>query len=159
MEHMKHILHTLVLLAIVLVGCTNKDKKALPGRVPMVTAPSTDTIIARQTISSYKDPCVYGGSNILQYLLALLRTQDYNDAVDKITSKTSIKKYGRAKVLEFYKSINIDYAPVLLSVLRHGDSATLRYRVRVMATSRYVDVYTVVEDDTARIIFPDTLKI
>ena len=162
---MKSLLIIFIVALVGMTGCNNinnKETKILPGRTGMVL-PNVDSLRseARQTIPPtilYNDPVLYGGgSGIFRYFLSLLRTMRFEDAL-LITAKSSLHKHGKAKIHAFYKSINTDYSPVLLSSVKQDSVTTLRFKVNRYATKRYVTLNTVNEADSVRIVLPDKLE-
>jgi len=142
---------------MIALGCRNKNKLAhQPETVARGTASTRREI-------TFSDPVLFGGSNgssggILSYFYALLKTQDFDGALN-ITAPASIKKFGRNKVLNYFKSIDFVYKPRLLSIRRYkGDTSVIRFRIFKYATSRIVEVRTIIFSDTCRLLLPNRLE-
>jgi len=150
------IIYTVALVG--LAGCANKkETKILPGVQKDQVPPNVDSLRSenRQTIS-YSNPCIMAGSTFLNYFMALIRTQNYGEALH-FTSSGSIRKHGAEAILQLYRGMKINLNPKLLLIKVSGDTTYMRYGVSVYATKTFRDIKVVVEIDTSRLVLPDRL--
>jgi len=94
------------------------------------------------------------------YFQILWKTGKFDDML-KITSSQSIKKFGKEKILEFYKNMYFGYFIKLKSTNNNADNkmTTLNYETKIYATGDMVRINVIVENDTAKIILKDLKSI
>lgn len=107
----------------------------------------------------YSNPTVFMGSDFGNFF-KILYAQGKFDEMIKFTSKASIDKFGKDKVLDFYKNdLKFGYEigkPHSQTV--SGDTITLNYDANIIATKRVVRINVVIENDSCKIVLPDNLK-
>jgi hypothetical protein len=91
------------------------------------------------------------GTNIGQYFQTLYRLGKYDDML-KFTSQESIKKYGKDKILDYYRSCDFGYKIKINSRMQDDKYIILSYDANIMATNRVIRIKTVVENDSAKIV-------
>lgn len=102
-----------------------------------------------------KNPALISGSTFGNIFQQYYKLGDYNSLL-KLTSDSSIKKFGKANILEFYKRMQFGYSLKLKSWNRFGNIYQLNYQAKI--TANYVIVrMTVMTDcsDSFKIILPD----
>lgn len=99
----------------------------------------------------FSNPSFIYGSNIGQYFQTLYRLGKYEDML-KFTSQESIKKYGKDKILEYYRSCDFGYKIKINNRIQDGKYIILSYDANIMATNRVVRIKTVVENDSAKVV-------
>ncbi len=77
------------------------------------------------------------------------------------TSSVSIDKFAKDVILDFYKNeldfgYNIGDYP--LSSGTNGDTITINYKAKIMATDKIVRVNVIIENDSCKIVLPDNLE-
>ena len=156
---MKSLVIIIIVALVEMAGCNNTNKKEiriLPGTTDRVTLhDDTNRSLARQPIS-FSNPCIMAGSTFLNYFMALIRTQNYDEAL-RFTASCSIIKYGSAAILQLYRSMKINYSPKLQSIKICGDTTYMRYGVSIFSTRTFRDIKVIVEHDTSRLVLPDWL--
>lgn len=99
----------------------------------------------------FSNPSFIYGSNIGQYFQTLYRLGKYEEML-KFTSQESIKKYGKDKILDYYKACDFGYKIKINSRSQDGKYIILSYDANIMATNRVIRIKTVVENDSAKIV-------
>lgn len=142
-----------VTIVISMIGCVNKDNKQV---IP--THPITDTVSLKKeqnkVYSDYKpfaNPVFMYGSSFGNYFQILYKTGKFEEML-KLTSSESIKKFGKNKILNFYKNMDFAYTIKLKSLNKEGDLTTLNYEGQVVATKKMLRINVIIENDTAKIV-------
>jgi hypothetical protein len=99
----------------------------------------------------FSNPSFMYGTNIGQYFQTLYRLGKYDDML-KFTSQESIKKYGKDKILDYYRSCDFGYKIKINNRTQDGKYIILSYDANIMATNRVIRIKTVVENDSAKIV-------
>lgn len=127
-----------------------------PGPGPLVTL--EDEVGAEEKLD-FSNPTVFMGSDFGNFF-KILYAQGKFDEMIKFTSKASINKFGKDKVLDFYKNeLKFGYEigkPHSQNV--SGDTITLNYNANIIATKRVVRINVIVENDSCKIVLPNKLK-
>jgi hypothetical protein len=108
----------------------------------------------------YANPAMIYGSDFGN-MFKLFYAQGNFDYMLKFTSSESIKKHGKAKVLEFYKNkFKFGYAlGSLKSTFKEGNVTILNYPdAKVFATKKVVRIPIVIENDSCKIVLSDNLN-
>ncbi len=126
-----------------------------PGPGPLVTLEDENVEEEKLDLSN---PSVFMGSDFGNFF-KILYAQGKFDEMIKFTSKTSIDKFGKDKVLDFYKNdLKFGYEigkPHSQTV--SGDTITLNYNANIIATKRIVRINVIVENDSCKIVLPNKL--
>lgn len=107
----------------------------------------------------YSNPSVFMGSDFGNFFKTLYAQGKFDEMI-KFTSKASIDKFGKDKVLDFYKN-DLKFGYELgrpHSKTIDGDIITLNYDANIIATKRVVRINIIVENDTCKIVLPSKLK-
>jgi len=99
----------------------------------------------------FSNPSFMYGTNIGQYFQTLYRLGKYEDML-KFTSQESIKKYGKDKILDYYRSCDFGYKIKINNRTQDGKYIILSYDANIMATNKVVRIKTVVENDSAKVV-------
>jgi len=107
----------------------------------------------------FSNPSVFMGSDFGNFFKILYAQGKYDEMI-KFTSKTSIDKFGKDKVLEFYKNdLKFGYEigkPHSKTV--SGDTITLNYNANIVATKKVVRIKVIVENDSCKIVLPEKIN-
>lgn len=144
---------SLILIFVVLfVFSSCEGLKVGPGPGPLVTLEDDSVEL------DYSNPTVFMGSDFGNFFKTLYAQGKFDEMI-KFTSKTSLDKFGKDKVLDFYKNdIKFGYeigTPHSQTV--NGDTITLNYNANIIATKRVVRISIVVENDSCKIVLPNKL--
>jgi hypothetical protein len=99
----------------------------------------------------FSNPSFMYGTNIGQYFQTLYRLGKYDDML-KFTSQESIKKYGKDKILDYYRSCDFGYKIKINNRTQDGKYIILSYDANIMATNKVVRIKTVIENDSAKVV-------
>lgn len=99
----------------------------------------------------FSNPSFMYGTNFGQYFQTLYRFGKYDEML-KFTSQESIKKYGKDKILDYYRSCDFGYKIKINSRMQDDKYIILSYDANIMATNRVIRIKTVVENDSAKIV-------
>lgn len=102
----------------------------------------------------FSNPVLIYGSSFGNYFQALYKIGQF-DQMMKFTSSESINKFGRDKILEFYKKMDFAYFIKLKSKNDNEGFVTLNYEAGIMATRSMVRIDVVLENDTCKILLKD----
>jgi hypothetical protein len=144
---------SLFLFIVTLFVLTSCDGvKVAPGPGPLVT-------IEEEVKLDYSNPSVFMGSDFGNFFKTLYAQGKYDEMI-KFTSKSSLDKFGKDKVLDFYKNdLKFGYEigkPHSQTV--SGDTITLNYNANIIATKRVVRINVVVENDSCKIVLPEKIN-
>ena len=103
------------------------------------------------------NPTLIGGNGFGAMFITLVKTQLY-DLLLKLTAKGTVKRYGKERLLAFYRGIRVAYKLKQVSASIHGDTTTVNYTTTEYATARIKMFLLVVEQDTVRLVLPKDLK-
>ncbi len=113
---------------------------------------STDDTEQTEIKIDYSNPVLIAGTSFGEYLQTLYKVGQFNEML-KFTSAESIKKYGKAEVLNFYEhKLNWAYKMKLKSKQQVNDTIILNYQTSIMATSRIIRVKCKIENDSCKLI-------
>lgn len=105
----------------------------------------------------FSNPSFMMGTNFGQFFQTLYKLGDY-DQMLKFTSKESISKYGKEKIIEYYQNCEFGYKIKIINKQNQGKYYILSYNATIKATNEIIRIKTVVENDSAKIVL-DNLKI
>jgi len=97
---------------------------------------------------------LYGafGSSIGTYYQTLWRLGKFNEML-KFTSKESIKKFGRVKILDLYQKMYFGYHIEMKSVIESDDQIkVINYKSVKFGTSGILRINISIENDTSKVI-------
>lgn len=127
-----------------------------PGPGPLVTF--EDKVGVEEKLD-FSNPTVFMGSDFGNFF-KILYAQGKFDEMIKFTSKASINKFGKDKILDFYKNeLKFGYEigkPHSQTV--SGDTITLNYNANIIATKRVVRINVIVENDSCKIVLPEKIN-
>lgn len=99
------------------------------------------------------------GSDFGNFFKTLYAQGKYDEMIN-FTSKVSIEKFGKEKIINFYKNdLKFGYEigkPHSQTV--SGDTITLNYNANIIATKRVVRINVVVENDSCKILLPNNIN-
>lgn len=128
-----------------------------PGPGPLVTV--SDAEVIKEEKLDFSNPSVFMGSDFGNFFRVLYAQGKFDEMV-KFTSKSSLDKFGKDKVLNFYKNeLKFGYeigAPH--SQIVSGDTITLNYNANIIATKRVVRINVIVENDSCKIVLPEKIN-
>jgi hypothetical protein len=147
---------SLILIFTVLLVFTSCDEVNIgPGPGPLVTLKED---AAKEEMLDLSNPSVFMGSDFGNFFKTLYAQGKFDEMI-KYTSKTSIDKFGKDEVLDFYKNdlkfgyeIGKPHSQTL-----SGDTIILNYNANIIATKRVVRINVVVENDSCKIVLPNKL--
>lgn len=107
----------------------------------------------------FSNPMLIYGSDFGNFF-KVLYAQGKFDEMLKFTSKTSIEKFGKDSILDFYKN-DLKFGYEIgkpHSQINSGDTITLNYNANIIATKRVVRISLLVENDTCKVVLPNNLN-
>ncbi|TXI85132.1 MAG: hypothetical protein E6Q38_00875 [Crocinitomicaceae bacterium] len=107
--------------------------------------------VAQPVSKPYSNPLLIYGSSFGNFFKVLYKTGDFNTMM-KFTSTETIKKFGYANVLEYYKTTDFGYEMKLRSRTITNGVYTLNYVANILSTQKVVRLDVVVENDTAKVV-------
>lgn len=126
-----------------------------PGPGPLVTI--KDKVDVEEKLD-FSNPTVFMGSDFGNFF-KILYAQGKFDEMVKFTSKSSIDKLGKDKVLDFYKN-DLKFGYEIgkpHSQFVSGDTIILNYNANIIATKRVIRINVIVENDSCKIVLPNKL--
>jgi hypothetical protein len=111
-------------------------------------------VINESEAHPYINPVLIYGSSFGNYFQALYKVGKFEDMI-AFTSSRSIEKFGRDKVLSFYKSMDFAYKIKLKSMNvaeTPVDATVLNYEAGIMATKNMLRMEVVIENDSCKIL-------
>jgi hypothetical protein len=142
----------LILFVSLFLGCKAKDAE----KPVFVKEIRPEEIV----LKPYSNPTMILGSSFGNYFQSLYRLNDYKKMMD-FTSEISIKKFGKALILRYYKEkLKMNFALGKLTAMQKiGDTTILIYsKATEFATRRKIVLNTVLENDTVKMILPYKLE-
>lgn len=143
----------IILLPLFLFSCTG-DVTVSPGPGPLVQQDESE-----EKPESLANPGFMLGTDFGNLFKTLYAQGKFEDMI-LFTSKESIDKFGRDKLLDFYENdLRFGYElgkPHSQTV--SGDTITLNYNASIIATKKVVRLSVVVENDTCKVVLPNDLK-
>jgi hypothetical protein len=108
------------------------------------------SFVASMGYFSPKDcnPVLFQGSSFGQYFQILHKTGNYDEML-AVTSESTLKKYGKKKILNFYKEMDFSY-PLKLKAFKNG---VLYYETEINATKKTIQILVVNEKGECKIYF------
>ena len=103
--------------------------------------------INKETMS---DPALMMGSDFLRVFQSYYKIGDWNMLL-RLTSSSTLKRYGRKKMLAFYKQMELGYTIHLLSITKHSKGYEMSYMAKIQATHKVIRCFIVIEQDTCRL--------
>jgi hypothetical protein len=97
------------------------------------------------------NPAFMMGTNIGSIFKTYYKVGDFNKMIT-YTASSTIKKYGRDKLLSIYRSLDLGYDMKFKNMTTEGNEKILHYEVIINATKQVKRLHVVIENDTARII-------
>ena len=139
-----------IVLAIGIVACGTKEVK--------VASVETSSEVADPKVS-YNDPSVFVGSDFGTFINLLYKQGNFEDMV-KWTSSSTISKFGKSEVLEFYKTkMNFGYKLTKLhNKTISGDTIVLHYQTDKFSPDRTIRIPVVIENDSCKLILSNLDK-
>lgn len=89
--------------------------------------------------------------NLGKMMQSFYKVGMYQDMI-RYTSEETIRKYGKKKVLDYYRAMDYGYVLKLISKHQDGKYTMLNYNCTINATNRVLKMKTVVENDTAKVV-------
>lgn len=101
----------------------------------------------------YSNPALIYGTDIFSLLTALSRAGD-DVSVLRFTEKSCVQKYGKEKVIEFYRRTGFEKR--LTAIKKVNDSTYLmNYTAKIYATNSLMQIKAVMQNDTAKLCITD----
>jgi hypothetical protein len=149
------IVRFILILAVtaVMASCSQENSgktEVLDVKNDAVKAPEKTAELERP----FSNPVLMHGSSFGNYFQALYKVGRFEEML-KFTSSESIKRFGKDKILEFYKNMDFAYNIVLKSKTVNDSVATLNYEAGIMATRHMLRIDVVLENDTCKILLKD----
>jgi hypothetical protein len=153
------IVRFILILAItsVLASCSQENQDNSPeigAELLKANVPPASPCLSDASEKPFSNPVLIYGSSFGNYFQTLYKTGQF-DHMMKFTSSESIEKFGRDKILEFYKNMDFAYSIKLKSKNDNDGVTTLNYEAGIMATRSMVRIDVVLENDTCKILLSD----
>lgn len=144
-----------IVLAIGIVACGTKETKV----ASIETNVKTEVPESVESKISYNDPSVFVGSDFGTFINLLYKQGKFDEMV-KWTSSSTISKFGKGEVIEFYKNkMNFGYKLTKLhSKTVSGDTIILNYQTDKFSPDRTVRIPVIVENDSCKLILSNLEK-
>ena len=97
------------------------------------------------------NPAFMMGTNLGSLFKTYYKVGDFTNMI-RYTSSTTIKKYGREKLLTIYRELNLGFDMAFKKMTNEGNEKILHYEVVINATKQVKRLHVVIENDTARIV-------
>lgn len=141
----------IVIFTVFLCNCQSDKKET--GSVVVDT-------FQEEPIKPYANPAMIYGSSFGNIFQSFYRNNKY-DLMISFTSYESIKRYGREKLLDYFKHrINFDYTLGNLSnITTENKYVILTYsKASAFATRKKVTIYCIVENDSVKLVLKNLNK-
>lgn len=99
------------------------------------------------------NPALINGSDFGNIFQRYYKLGDYSSMLC-LTSKISQKQFGEKHILEYYKLMDFGYSIKLKSANRAGDFWQLNYEGHIAATTIYMRMIVVLENDSIKLVLP-----
>jgi hypothetical protein len=99
-------------------------------------------------VKNHENPVLFYGSTFGEYFQRLHKQGKYTEMLE-VTSSTTIKKFGRDRLLRFYKEMEFSYTLKLKSM----NSCTLFYETVIFGTKRTLKFHFSLENGKCRVVF------
>lgn len=145
-------LSILILITLFLTSCKQEETKVVK------ISNDSDIQVSKMTKQleekPFSNPVFMYGSSFGNLFQMMYKTGSFNDMI-KFTSSGSVNKFGKNKILEFYKNMDFAYKIKLKSQNINGDTTILNYECGIMATTKMLRIPAVIENDTVKIVLSD----
>ena len=153
---MKNLILTLTVFTALIFLASCDGVNVGPGPGPLVVI---EDEVTKEEKLDFSNPSVFMGSDFGNFF-KILYAQGKFDEMIKFTSKTSLDKFGKDKILDFYKNdlkfgyeIGKPHSQVV-----SGDTVMLNYNANIIATKRVVRINVIIENDSCKILLPTKLN-
>lgn len=121
---------------------TPKTEKQNPG-IPIKTTP-------------FKNPALIYGSSFGIYFQSLFKLAKYEEMIN-FTSKQTINKYGKAKLVKIYSQLDFAFPLKLKNLLEDKSSGIIQmtYETTIIATTKIFSMNVKVENDSVKLVSCD----
>lgn len=142
----------LLILVFISAGCSTSVREEESEPIQYTNPPENE--------QPFANPVLIYGSSFLDFFSALKICSPNNlDTLLVFTSRKSIEKHGREKILSLYGRTNLNFQKELRAMSRVNDTTfVLNYSCYLFATSGMRTVTVTVESDTCRLLLPDNLN-
>jgi len=142
------------LIIICIFSCQNE-------KIPISQASLNKGVVLEKDTNFFyfkmNDPALFLGTDFISAFQAYYRIGDYNSMM-KFTHSETLKKHGYDNVKQFYKKMNFGYKIHLMSKNKENDTFLLNYETYSFATRRMKRFMVKIENDSCKILLPDTLS-
>ena len=149
-----HLITSLFIVPI-LGSCTNdnstepKGQKAKENSKPQSIEKEN---VEEQTENfDMSNPAFMMGTNLGNLFKTYYKVGDYSKMLT-YTSSSTIKKYGKKKLLNIYRNLDLGYTMKLTNMTTEGNEKILHYEIVMNATKQVKRLHVVIENDTARVV-------
>lgn len=104
----------------------------------------------------FANPVLIYGTNFLQMFQVYYKQADWEMMIS-FTSRESIKRIGKKQLLTYYKRMKFGYSFRLYSMKKEKKQYLLNYNAKLNATDQIIRCIVRVENDTCRIMLPDSI--
>lgn len=107
----------------------------------------------------FVNPKIIYGSDFMTFMQSLRKIGNY-DMMLQFTSSKSIKKFGKEKIVAYYKEKFTNMSKLKLNNVNSNSDGTktLEYTNLVAATKYATSVTIIIENDSCKLILPSNLK-
>jgi hypothetical protein len=95
-----------------------------------------------------ENPAIYLGTTFGHYFQVLYRQGRYTEMLE-VTSSTTIKKFGRDRLLRFFEEMDFSYRIKLKSL----SETTLFYETKIFGTKRTLKFHYCIENGKCKVVF------
>lgn len=104
----------------------------------------------------FANPALIYGTDFLR-MFQLFYKQGQWETMIKFTSRESINRIGRKKLLNYYRQMDFGYSLQIYSLKKQGELYMLNYKAKLYATEYIVRCIVNIENDTCRIVLSNNI--
>ncbi len=138
-----------LILALILFGCSNDNTEVGEKSLQFENTENESSNPASK--SSMRNPAVMLGSDLGSIIRKAYQVGDYELMVH-LTAHETIAKFGKEKLIECYKNLDMGKEILLKSISQEEDVLMMNYEATDQATKVIVRLPVVIENDTAKIM-------
>jgi len=149
-----------LLVCLSFLNCTNKNNTPKNTKIQTVVVDNPikiasdknkDSILDDENLMNMKNPILIYGSTFGHYFQAYYKIGNF-DYLMRLTSDSSIKRFGYKNILKAYKKMDFAYSLKFKSLTTENKSWVIHYETTQFATKKMLIMHVTLEHDTVRLI-------
>ena len=133
-----------MVIFVFVVGCKNETTKKEQTK--------NDSKSAKKETLKFDNPVFFMGSSFPAFMQSHQKIGNYSEML-KYTSKNTLKKFGKDRLLDFYKQMEFSYPLKLKAIKKIDGYSIVFFQTTIQATVQTIKIMVSVENDTCRICF------